>query len=200
MSLALRSICIESPRLLLREYKVEDTPEMEKYLSDPQVLRYFQLPWSVGGQFKVDQRFIDRLGARRLQNPRCYFDLAITDKVESGFLGGCSLYVFSEENREASLAYWLAPQFWSKGYATEAAKMLLWLGFTQAGLHRIFAICDVNNTASSRVLEKAGMEREGKLREHLWHNNNWRSSYLYAVLVDQWKQSTASASNHYHFI
>jgi len=76
-------------------------------------------------------------------------------------------------------------------YATEAARALLTFGFGQLRLHRIFATCDPANTASARVLEKIGMQREGLLREHEWVKGRWRDSFLYAILDHEWKKLKA---------
>jgi len=59
-------------------------------------------------------------------------------------------------------------------------------GFERLGLHRIWAICDIRNVGSRRVLEKIGMSREAHLREHLWVKGRWRDSYLYAILEQEW--------------
>ncbi len=77
--------------------------------------------------------------------------------------------------------------FWEKGYATEASRALMDFGFAELGLHRIFATCDPANTASAHVLEKLGMKREGRLREHKWSKGKWRDSFLYAMLEQEWK-------------
>jgi RimJ/RimL family protein N-acetyltransferase len=52
------------------------------------------------------------------------------------------------------------------------------------GLHRIFATCDSENRASARVLEKAGMQLEGRKRSHLFVKGRWRDSLLYAILEE----------------
>ena len=51
-------------------------------------------------------------------------------------------------------------------------------------MHRICAYCDVDNIASARVMEKAGMRREGQLRQDILMHGQWRDSYLYAILED----------------
>jgi hypothetical protein len=78
----------------------------------------------------------------------------------------------------------LLPQslFWGKGYATETANALVDFGFDKLNLHRVFATCDPANTASAHVLEKIGMKREGRMREHMWARGKWRDSLLYAIL------------------
>jgi len=56
------------------------------------------------------------------------------------------------------------------------------LGFGTFGLHRISGECDPDNFASARVLEKAGMKRDGYLRERRWQKGRWVDRLLYAIL------------------
>lgn len=60
-------------------------------------------------------------------------------------------------------------------------------------LHRIWATCDINNVASAGVMEKIGMQREGHFRQDMFLRGEWRDSYLYALLEDEFRSSyTAS--------
>ena len=72
------------------------------------------------------------------------------------------------------------------GYATEAARLLVCVGFEQLGLNRIFSTCDVANAASARVLEKAGLQREATLEQHKYARGQWWTSFLYAVRREHW--------------
>jgi ribosomal-protein-alanine N-acetyltransferase len=67
----------------------------------------------------------------------------------------------------ANLGYVLARSEWNKGYATESVSALTDALLRSGQLHRVWAVCDVQNGASARVLEKAGMIREGVLRRWL---------------------------------
>jgi len=78
---------------------------------------------------------------------------------------------------------------WGHGYATEAARRIVRFGFENIGLHRICAYCDARNAASARVLEKAGMRREGHLREATRMRDGWGDEYVYAVLRDDGERS-----------
>ena len=69
-------------------------------------------------------------------------------------------------------------------YAAHNAKTLLDHGFTTMRLHRIEATCDPRNRASARVLEKAGLEREGVMRGHRFVHGEWGDSALYAKVAD----------------
>src|SRR6202040_3772712 len=72
--------------------------------------------------------------------------------------------VRSAEHRQGDLGYAVHPDHWGKGFATEALRRILEFGFENLSLERIWATADVRNVASWRVMEKAGMEREGLMR------------------------------------
>ncbi len=70
-------------------------------------------------------------------------------------------------HQRAELGYWIGIPFWGNGYATEAAGAVVAFGFEALALHRIYAFHFAGNDASKRVLEKIGMRREGRSREHI---------------------------------
>jgi [ribosomal protein S5]-alanine N-acetyltransferase len=85
---------------------------------------------------------------------------------------------------EDELGYIFHRDVWSQGYATEAAGLLLLFGFNRLRLRRIAATCHPDNIASARVLEKIGMQREARLRSHLFVRGAWRDSLLYAAVEE----------------
>ena len=85
---------------------------------------------------------------------------------------------------EADLGYVLAREAWGQGYATEAARALIAVGFAHLGLRRIEATSDPQNRASARVLEKAGLRRAGVLRRHQWAKGRWLDALRYEVHRD----------------
>ena len=70
-------------------------------------------------------------------------------------------------DHHAELGYWLSRENWGQGICTEAVGLVVRFGIEQLGLQRIHAICMASNAASGRVLEKNGMLREGRLRNHV---------------------------------
>jgi RimJ/RimL family protein N-acetyltransferase len=69
------------------------------------------------------------------------------------------------------LGYVLARAYWGRGLMTEAGRAIIELAFSDPRVHRVWAVCDVDNHASARVLEKLGMTREGVLRRWIVHPN-----------------------------
>lgn len=70
-----------------------------------------------------------------------------------------------------SFGYVLARAFWNRGYMTEALRAVVAQALAQHDVWRIWAFCDVDNLASARVMEKAGMQYEGTLRRWAMHPN-----------------------------
>ena len=81
-----------------------------------------------------------------------------------------------------SLGYFLYPEFWGNGYATEASMLMIDYGFTHLGLHRIRAGCDKANPASERVMIKSGMQKEAELRQNKFNGQEWVDRLEYAIL------------------
>lgn len=81
------------------------------------------------------------------------------------------------------------PEFGGRGYATEAAAVMLRLGFGDLGLHRITGRLDARNTASARVLERLGMRREAHFVQNEIVKGEWTGELVYAMTEDEWRRA-----------
>ena len=174
---------IKTERLCLREIEESDVEEVHAYSSDPEVSRYDPEPMPT---FETSQRLIQSIIAVRDTQPRTKYFLAITLLPEERLIGMVTLTV-SPFTKGAEIGYSLHRGYWGHGYATEAARSLLEFAFTELGLHRVFADCHPENSASVRVLERLGMRREGHLRENDWFQDRWWDTLIYALLEDEWR-------------
>lgn len=93
----------------------------------------------------------------------------------------------------AELGYWIAVEFWGRGYATEASAAIMAYGFERLGLHRIAACHFVGNEASKRVIAKLGMAYEGTHRQSIKKDGEYRDDVVYAVLKNEYKSPVAWA-------
>ena len=112
-------------------------------------------------------------------------DFAIALRETDDVIGGISLFE-SEQHRRAALGYWVAIELWGRGYATEAVRAVVDYGFRGLALNRVYAECHGDNPASRRVLEKAGMTFEGRLRRHSFRVDRFADKLLFGVLRDEW--------------
>ena len=153
-------------RLLLREFVEKDWRAVLAYQSDRRYQKYYRQTHRTAEQVRdFVHGFIEWQGER----PRTKY------RVESA------------DFRRANIGYEIAPAYWAKGYATEAARAILAFGFGELRLHRIWAHCVAENAASYRVLEKVGMRREGRLREKEWMKGRWWDILVYGILDYEWR-------------
>src|SRR5258708_976088 len=79
-------------------------------------------------------------------------NLAIVERASGELVGEAGLFLRSVANEVGEIGYTLHPDHQGKGYATEAAREVVRLGFQEVGLHRLFGSCEPRNEASARVL------------------------------------------------
>jgi len=175
---------LTTDRLRLREYASDDWRAVLAYQSDSRYLRYY--PWTQRTAEDV-QAFVQRFIDWQDEQPRTRFQFAITLRAGGWLIGSCGIRKETATAQQADLGYEIAPSHWGHGYATEAARAVLAFGFNDLELHRIQAFCLAENAASGRVLEKLGMQREGRLREHRWMKGHWWDTLAYGILQHEWK-------------
>lgn len=170
-------------RLVLREYIKDDWQAVLDYQSTPQYQRYY--PWAEPSPQSV-RSFIGEFIDWQNDQPRHNYQLAVLLKGGGQLIGSCGVRRGKPHSWEAELGYELAPAYWGKGFATEAANVMLTFAFQRLQLHRVLSTCIAENLVSLRVLEKIGMRREGCLRENVWMEGRWWDSLVYGLLVYEW--------------
>ncbi len=175
---------LTTSRLLLREFVAEDWKAVQAYQSDPLYTRYHA--WEQPTETEA-REFVGRFVSQQHEQPRAKFQLAIILPTSGKLIGNCGLRVNDISLREGNIGYELDSRYWGRGYATEAAREMLRVGFEEHNLHRIWAGCVAENVVSARVLEKIGMQREGYFREKEFFKGRWWDGLLYAILDHEWQ-------------
>ncbi|NBU20652.1 N-acetyltransferase [bacterium] len=170
---------IESHRVNIREFSESDWIQIQEYACDYEVVKYET--WGPNTEAQTKE-FLSYAIKARQESPRQVYEFAVVLRDTGALIGACGIRIKDKANRAGDIGYTLRKDHWGQGLGTEVAKALVQFGFNQLKLHRIWATCHVNNKASARVLEKAGMQREGILRKNILQRGEWRDSYLYAVL------------------
>jgi RimJ/RimL family protein N-acetyltransferase len=155
---------IRTQRLLLRPPELADAePIFQRYAQDADVTRY--LLWQPHRSVDDTREFL----AHAIDGMAAGQPLwAITRLDDSGPYGMIGLQV---HGHSASMGYVLAQSEWGKGYMSEAALAVAEVALAQPEIFRLWAVCDVENPASARVMEKAGMSFEGRLKRYSVHPN-----------------------------
>jgi RimJ/RimL family protein N-acetyltransferase len=103
------------------------------------------------------------------------------------------LFWHSREHRGGELGYVVSPDFGGQGYATEAAREMLRLGFEELGLHRIVARVDERNESSARLARRLGMRQEARLVQNEFFKGEWSTELDFAMLAEEWFALTPPA-------
>ena len=174
---------LETERLRLRPFRIEDRDDVHAYGSDPMVSRF--MVWGPNTEADTDF-FLGKAIEDQSRWPRQDVSLAMELKATGQMIGSIRLWVVDAEQRTAEIGYSLARPQWRKGLTSEAAGAMMTAGFDTLGLHRIVAICDRRNRGSWAVMRKLGMRREALLRRDRMVKSAWRDTYLYALTEEEW--------------
>jgi RimJ/RimL family protein N-acetyltransferase len=175
---------ISTARLVLREFATDDWPDVLVYQRDPRYLRFYA--WTDRTEAEV-RDFLRVFLDQQTERPRRKFQLAITLRDSGRLVGNCGIRCKPESDWEADIGFELAPEYWGRGYATEAALTMVDFGFRELGLHRISSWCIADNAASARALERVGLRLEGRLRENEYFKGRWWDTLLYGLLESEWR-------------
>lgn len=176
-------LIIKTDRLILKELDLDDLDNIHTLHSLPETDQFNTM--GIPENIEVTERLLaDWLGIRELE-PRMKYVFKIAD-AGNNFIGLIGLNMGKPSYLTGEVWYKLHKDFWNKGYATEALKHLLEFCFSELKLHRVEAGCAVENYGSIRVLEKAGMIREGRKRKKLPIRGAWVDNYFYAILEEDY--------------
>ena len=144
---------IETERLLLRNITLHDKEEMFKLHTDPSVQKY------TGEPLVESMEEMEQIIRARINNYKKYGYGRWATFLKNGmqFVGWAGLDYLPEFD-EIDLGYRFFPKYWGSGIATEVSHAILKYGFDELNLNRIIAIAMKENKASTRVMEKVGME------------------------------------------
>ena len=155
-----RDLHIETERLIIRPFKLDDAPAFLELVNDQEVLRY--IPLEHMSLEDVTRTFEQRIKSYEIDSLEDFdrASTAICLKGSGKLIGWVGLGRLEIDPSVIEVYYGLGRSYWGRGYATEAARAMLDYGFREWGLDRIVAIILPDNAASGRVLEKIGMKYE----------------------------------------
>lgn len=185
----LSDVRLETPRLLLREFNPGDWQAVLQYAADPETLRFQQAEPATEAEVRAG---LEAITAQKAETPRSRFEFAIVRRDTNCLVGWLPLLLTLPGLQEAEIGWTLARAQWGQGFGTEAARAVLGFAFETLELHRVWARCEPENTASWRVMEKLGMRREAHFVERRFRRGRWVDEYHYALLAREWWQSRRS--------
>jgi len=169
---------LSTPHLILRALRTTDLDDLYEYASDPEIDRY--VPWE---HYKNIEEARENLNEFLEEYEKDGLgSWGIEHRTDKKLIGIINTSIPHRINRRVELGYTISRAYWGKGYATEAVQAVIQFGFEKMDLVRIEAVVLPEHLASARVLQKAGMQFEGMLRNYQIWRDQPRDLHMYAVI------------------
>lgn len=181
---------LRTARLALRPYTQADAARLQLQMGDLRVsqgLATWAHPLPEGDATRRIARWVKS----RVAGVACGWAIELHDGT---CIGGCGVHLFPSQ-RTAAIGYHLTPEFWGRGYATEATQAIINFAFEHTDIVRLWAGFKPWNTQSGRVMVKCGMTHEGTSRNDvlLW-NGEASDSVIYAITRQDWEARRAGGT------
>lgn len=173
---------IETERLILRPFTMDDASEVQSLASDRDIASTtsegeIPQPGMAEQWIKIRRERFDRGES---------VDFAIVHRERGFLIGAIGLGTEYKQDDSMQLGFWVGKPYWNQGYCTEASHAVLNYGFKVLGLHRIYSRHFARNPASGRVLQKIGMKHEGTLREAFKKWGKFEDLEYYGILRSEY--------------
>lgn len=171
---------IARPGFEIRDWRADDVASLARHANDPRIARNmrdrFPHPYTTADA----EAFLAMVEA---MDPRTFFTIAVDGRAAGGI--GYTLHP-DVERVSAEIGYWLGTAFWGRGIMTAAVKALTSYIFIQHDeMRRVYAVPFASSAASIRVLQKAGYELEGRMRQSAIKYGEVTDQLLFAAYRDQ---------------
>ncbi|WP_043932623.1 GNAT family N-acetyltransferase [Bacillus sp. EB01] len=172
---------LETDRLVLREISKDDAKGIFACFSNENVTRYY-------GQetlksIEQAEGFVDFFANSYKEKRGIRW--GIERKGTQGIIGTIGFNAWSPKHKRAEIGYEIHPEYWRKGYTSEAVLKVIQYGFGDLGLTRIGAVVFIDNEASTNLLSKMGFQKEGVLRDYMYQNGQAFDTYVYSLLKNK---------------
>ena len=179
---------IDTPRLTLRLFQRSDLDAVMAYHALPDVQRY--LDWKARDRIECKQAVEAMAGQVSLNRPGDILSLAIVRRDDNELMGQVALRWSDATASQAEIRFLLSSPYRRQGYATEAVRAVIDLGFNHYHFHRVFARTDARNRPSAQLMKKLGLRLEAHFREHALFQGEWDDELHFAVLDREWQRNS----------
>ena len=172
---------IETERLLLRQFTIQDAAAMYKnWASDPEVTKF--LMWSHHAHVEVSKEVLTDWTGHYHENDYYHWGIILKENGDEP-IGGISVVHKDNRTKMVHIGYCIGEKWWRQGIVSEALSLLIKFFFEEVGVNRIELRHDPNNPNSGKVMQKCGLQYEGTHKEADWNNQGICDSAMYAILA-----------------
>jgi ribosomal-protein-alanine N-acetyltransferase len=171
---------IDGKKIHLAELKEEDASKLHEYSKEPKLNEYSG-PYKASESLEKAKEYIE-ICKKNILEKKSHV-LGIYENSSNDFVGTIGFFGLDEENKNGEIGFWVAKDYWNKGYMTEAVKLMTHYAFKILNYHRIYAHFHELNQAVGKILGKVGYEKEGELRQALKSNKGeFHNEIIYGIV------------------
>lgn len=177
---------IETERLLLRPFTMNDAPAMYKnWASDEEVTRF--LMWPFHKELAVSESVLQEWTKNYCKKDYYQWAIVFREFCDEPIGSISVVNTIDETVKKAHIGYCIGKTWWHRGITSEALKAVMDFLFDEVGVNRIEARHDPRNPNSGAVMKKCGLRFEGTLRQSDWNNQGVCDASYYALLASERK-------------
>jgi len=173
---------LEGEKVYLRYLTIKDARELKKICNDISVHRFTHVPYPYS--IKDALEFIRKCRINRKKGIE--FVYGIFEKKTKRLVGTVSFVRINKKNNNAEIGYLVGKEFRNRGYATEAARLLLDYGFKKFKFHKIYLCCAKENKVSKKVIKKLGAKKEALLKQDIFVGNKYHDNLVHSIFRKDW--------------
>lgn len=178
---------IETKHLIIRPFEAADFDLIYRVYSDEEILKY--TPFDTMDR-KLAKQHLKKVMGEWEENPHLSYEFAVCLREDQAKIGRAHILI-DPETDTGMIGMLLIQEYWGKNLATEIAEALIRHCFTILHLHRVNAVCNPDNIASWKMLEKCGLRREALLLQKCRYVKkgiiSWHDELEYAMLDSEYK-------------
>ncbi|MBN2238896.1 MAG: GNAT family N-acetyltransferase [Dehalococcoidales bacterium] len=176
---------LQGEKVVLRPLRRTDLPYILKWFNDSDVIQYLSMYLPLTEM--EEEEFFREAGTE--ENSDVQFQIDAIDNGTAVPIGGIGLDNRNIKDRNAEFGIVIGEKgYWSQGYGTEAAELIIRYGFEQLDLHRIHSWAFVFNERSLRMHRRLGFTEEGILREASFKNGRYYDHVVFGLLREEWQK------------
>ncbi|MEZ8297465.1 GNAT family protein [Vibrio splendidus] len=175
---------LETDRLILRDMRLEDECAFVAMSQDAKYQRFYDESDCEPNKYReLTQLFVEQAS----EVPRQSYQLAVENKDSGKFIGTVCLRL--EGDKQASMGCAFSRETQGKGLSIEASEALADFGFSELGIHRIYAETISKNLAAIKLCKSLGMKQEACFKDHRFFKGQWWDTVVLAALRSDWKKA-----------
>jgi [ribosomal protein S5]-alanine N-acetyltransferase len=181
----LKSIEIQTKRLLIKDHSIEDLSEYHQLISNEKNMSF--IPYLLSHSIDDTKASLLRIieDAKTRDRKMYYFGIFLKNKTYVGEIGYSVNTIDPTGAKKVNLGYFIIQKFWNKGITTEAVKAVMEFAFKKNNVQKIELGCNAANVASEKVMIKCGFKKEAYKKNHSLVNSTWINRVEYGMTIEE---------------